>query len=330
MLGNVEFLTALGAGVPREERLILCCFRGDPATCGHAAWAPKPWTPGARTAPGPNTNNYVAVASFRASPTDGTFRRQTALFGRGLALMVDDVGTKVERAVVAHAEPTARIETSPGNEQWWYFLREPCEDRARFDAMIRAFIDRRLLGADPGMAGVNRVGRLPVGVNGKARHAGWRCRCVHWEPHRRWTIEELREAFGLPVIGAGRSAAERAPGLEWARARRAVEDGRLEQFAALKRFLAEAGMLKSERPRFGAWIDVRCPWMHLHTDRADSGAALGLPSEANDWWGAFQCHHGHCVHRRLRDVMEWMDDEIADRFDRFNARAANVADDDDQ
>ena len=318
MIDNTEFLTELARGMPTDERMILCAFSGDPGNKEHRSWTPIPWRPGAR-APRSDTNNYVAVSSFGRSPLDQSFRRQTALFKAGRALMVDDVGTKISPSVVDHTSPTARIETSPGNEQWWFFLNEPCTDQVKFDGVIRAFIERQLLGADPGMAGVNRVGRLPVGRNGKPKHNGWQCRCVSWKPKLRWSIETLREAFQLPVVGDGRPTAH-YPGYEQHIAQAAKADGRVHQFATLLNHLRRAKMVKTGHVRLGNWFDIRCPWIEQHSDGADSGAAISIPSAENEWWGAFQCHHGHCVHRRMRDVMEWLNDELAETLDAANAQ----------
>lgn len=318
MIDNSEFLLELAKGMPGDERMILCAFSGDPGNKDHRSWAPHPWRPGARV-PRRETNNYVAVSSFGRSPLDSSFRRQTALFKAGRALMVDDVGTKIDARTVAHTEPTARIETSQGNEQWWYFLDEPCRDRLRFDGMIHAFIDRKLLGADPGMAGVNRVGRLPIGTNGKPKHNGWAVRAVSWHPLRRWSIDELREAFELPVVGDG-TPTPRYPGYEQYIARQAHEDGRMQHFARLIEHMRGAGMIKRQHVRLGDWFDVTCPWIDQHTDGGDSGAAIRYPATENEWWGAFQCHHGHCQHRRMRDVMEWLNDDLAESLDAANAR----------
>ena len=133
-----EFLAALcGEHLPDDERLILCGFVGDPGKVGPAAWRPRPWRPGRHIELGAAANAYVTVASFGRS-ADNSFRRRTETFGAGLALMVDDVGTKVDPEVVRGVPPTARVETSPNNEQWWYMLDRPERDAARFDASSSA------------------------------------------------------------------------------------------------------------------------------------------------------------------------------------------------
>lgn len=317
LLDNTDFLTELSRGMPPDQRMILCWFGGDPNIAADRYWVPQPWAPGSRV-PTARTNNYVAVSSFRAAP-DGSWRRQTALFGAGRALMVDDVGTKVDPSAVRAAVPTARIETSPGNEQWWYFLAEPVLDQAKFDGAIRSFISSKLLGADPGMAGVNRVGRLPIGVNGKKKYGGWSVRTLDWAPDRRYTLADLGKALGITW-----SVTKPPPIAEIAKRehQKAQEDGRLDAFYRLKRWMSEREMVKREEANLGGWHAVRCPWTHEHTDGADSGAAIGVPNAENDFYGAFQCHHGHCQEKTLRHLMEWFNDFNAEESERINRKFA--------
>ena len=194
-----EFLSALAAGLPPEERMILCGFGGDPFTAGPSAWKPRPWSLGRDIGMPADWNAYVTVASFGRAG-DGSFRRRTETFAAGRALMVDDVGTKVDPELVKGVPPSVRIETSPGNEQWWYLLDAPERDSARFDGVIRAFISGKLLGADPGMSGVTRVGRLPGFLNGKAAYGGWRV-ALRELSDKRFSLEELLGAFNLQING---------------------------------------------------------------------------------------------------------------------------------
>lgn len=304
-LNAERFLGDLAAGMGGDERLILCGFRGDPATAGAHAWRPRPWRPGAEVPFGPQENAYVTVASFLRAE-DGTYRRRSECFVAGRALMVDDVGTKVDRAEVEAMRPTWRIETSPGNEQWWYMLAEPERDAARFDGLIRAFISGRLLGADPGMSGITRVGRLPGHLNGKAAHNGWITRVVE-HTGQRWTADELLRGFGLQIAGR-RVAREKLPTAE------ALERNRA--YAAVYTWLTQHQLLKRAEPDLSGWTEMRCPWVDNHTGRADTGAAVREPASENDWYGAFRCHHGGCAGRGWRDLTDWVADEAAEELDR--------------
>lgn len=309
------FLRDLAAGLPEDERLILCGFMGDPNTAPPDAWRPRPWAPGRPILLHPDANGYVTVGSFRRAG-DGSFRRRGETFAAGRALMVDDVGTKVPRdKTLDWPQPSWRIETSPGNEQWWYLLAEPERDVARFDGVIRAFISGALLGADPGMSGVTRVGRLPTFINGKDKYRsqgsprGFRVRAIE-RTEARYTTQELLDGFGLRIVG------RREP-----RVKLASEEAlaRNEAFLAAYKFLQQRRMLKKRDPDPSGWTEMRCPWVSDHTSSADTGAAIREPSAENDYYGAFRCHHGHCADRGWAELTEWIADLAAEELDRAAA-----------
>lgn len=318
-----EFLAALAEGLPAQERLITCGFAGDPNTAPPNAWRPRPWFPGRELDLGSNWNAYVTVSSFGRAP-DGSFRRRSEAFAAGRALMVDDVGTKVDPKIVAHMQPSAVVETSPGNFQWWYFLARPERDRERFDGVIRAFIYGNLLGSDPGMNGVNRVGRIPGFVNGKPQHGGWRCP-VREMSGRRWQMSELIEGFRLKLEGRRYAA----PTM---RTETALERAAL--WSATHKLLDQIGMMKKREPDPSGWIEMHCPWVEGHTDRADTGAALRRPHADNGWFGGFRCHHGHCAGKAWQQLTEWTAEAGAEimsgvnssnAVELFERRLANLA-----
>lgn len=301
-----RFLSALvGGALGAGERMILCGFAGDPFAAGPTAWRPRAWRDGDRVEMPRGWNGYVTVGAFGRA-ADGSWRRRTETFAAGLALMVDDVGTKVNPSTVEALEPSARVETSPGNFQLWYFLSEPERDRVRFDGVIRAFISGRLLGADPGMSGVTRVGRLPGFVNGKPANNGWRTRLDLLEPGRRYSVEQLLEGFSLRINGR-RERRERLP------TEAALERNRA--FTVAYKWLEERRMLKRPEPDPSGWTEVRCPWVEEHTGRADTGAAVREPSEENEYYGAFRCHHGHCADRGWAELTEWIAERSAEELE---------------
>ena len=306
-LGFLLELARLTGGCAPTERFIFCGFPGDPNNARTHAWRPRPWQPGDLLPINPhNTNGYVAVSTFGRAP-DGSWRRRTDLFVSGRALMVDDVGTKVDPRKVAALPPTARVETSPGNEQWWYFLAEPARDAELFGAIIRAFIDQRLLSADPGMNGVNRVGRVPGFLNGKAAYGGrFRVHILEWDESRLYTCGEITRRFGLAV---------RRPKPRVVTSKEHAVN--VEVFCLIFELLQRWGMAPQGEFNANAagWIDIECPWREEHSARAGTGAAVRLPAPENEHSGAFQCHHGHCIDRTWRDLEEWVIEQAQDTFD---------------
>jgi RepB DNA-primase from phage plasmid len=213
--------------------------------------------------------------------------------------MVDDVGTKCPRTAVANLPPTAIVETSPGNEQWWWFLAQPERDQEKFAGLIKAFIVGRLGGKDPGMAGVSRVGRLPGFTNGKPANAGWRC-VLHDLNERRFTVEEIVSAFKLEI----------APSRPPVHVPRSIARSRIEAFVTVKDWMRQRGWLKRNgQANPSGWIQVHCPWRGEHTGGADNGSAIREPARENSYYGAYVCSHGHC-----KDVRGWAEltDLIAD------------------
>lgn len=312
MSDAVEFLNDLARDMPEEERVILCGFAGNPDAAGPSAWKPRPWRPG-REQPMPEKlwNGYVTVSSFRRTG-DGSFRRRGDCFAAGRALMVDDIGTKVDRKIVEGVEPTWTIETSPGNEQWWYMLSEPERDGPRFDGVIRAFITGKLLGADPGMSGVTRVGRIPGFQNDKPKYGGWTVRTTK-KGGPRYTCDELLKAFGLQIHGRREQRVKLVA--------EALVDRNRAYETAFKQ-LMRGGMLKRAEPDPSGWVEMRCPWVENHTNAANTGAALREPAPENEFYGAFRCHHGHCADKGWAELTEWLAEESAEQLEHAAANSA--------
>jgi hypothetical protein len=306
-----EFLSALCPTLPEDERMIVCAFSGDPNVAEKNAWKPRPWRPGDDVNLPYSWNGYITVSSFNIAQ-DNTWRRRGALYAAGRALMVDDIGTKVDASAVNGLPPSAVVETSPGNFQYWYFLTEPERDALRFDGVIRAFISGKLMGADPGMAGVTRVGRIPGFSNNKKKYDGWVV-ATRELTDRTYSIEELLEAFKLQIMG------RQAP-LKKLPTEEAIERNR--NFMEIYKFLRQRAMLKREDPDAGGWTEIECPWIDSHTAKANTGAAISEPSEENYFYGGFRCHHGHCAERGWQDLCDWVNELAAEELDAANVGEA--------
>lgn len=300
-----------------DQRAILVGFPGDPGDRAKASWRPHPWRPGREIPFEERDNAYVCVSTVRRR-ADGGFRRRKEDFDAAHAVMVDDVVQKIPRAVVERLAPSAIIETSPGSEQWWYFFVEPLLERARFEHLVQGFIDKNLMGADPGMSGSMRVARLPGFTNGKPQHNGFRTRLVMLDGARRYAPEEVARAFGVTEKRARPAAAlelelRRLAGAEMG-VPQATRLERVQAFATYLRCLRQAGMVQGE-PDMGGWLSIECPFRDQHTGAANNGAAIRVPAEENGWNGAFRCMHGHCSSKRWRDLTDWIADEAVRAMD---------------
>lgn len=329
MITNKVFLeTAFMAMLPGSHTVVTA-FDGDPNEKDRgksaANWRGWPWRTGMR-APDwwARRNAFYTVSSFEpCEEIDGRtgeirerYRRRKDDFLQLHVAMLDDLGTKVPMAKVA-LPVSALIETSPRNYQGVYLLADDADsrDRATCERLIHRMIAAGLAidSKDPGMAGVTRFARLPRGTNQKAKYIRALGRPAHvrlaeWNPERRYSIAEIAAAYGLDM----------KPDLPPKPAEPLTDEQMIragERFDALVEVFKLRGMYLGQ-PEGSKWIQVTCPWIDHHTDRADTGAALALPSPKNNWRGGFVCHHGHCNGRvmngrrvdarTIKDVFEWV------------------------
>lgn len=308
-----QFVAEMRRNLPDHARMLLCQFRGSPDDDIKGKWRAK-----VLDDPGlidHAANVYLCVSAMQRNDR-GEFRRRKENFAGGLLLMVDDLGTgpgsKFPLSTIDPAPPTALVETSPGNFQAIYFFDKLVTDMRLFEALIKAFIDAQFLGRDTGMAGVNRVFRPPAGVNGKAKHNGWRVRMTEWHPDRRYSVEQLVKAFGLTLNLRGKPVPRGATVDKAESIRRFIE---------VRSALRSAGMLKKEEADLSGWADVECPWTHEHTNAVDNGAAIALPSDENAWQGSFVCHHAGCREKGWRHLTQWLAVQQEELLDLINKTA---------
>lgn len=311
-----RFLAAMFPALPLDERAILCGFTGDPGCLPKHAWRPRPWTLGAALPFAPTANAYVCVSTFHATKNPHRedrleWRRRREGFAAARAFMIDDVGTKLPSSIIDALAPSALVETSRGNFQAWYWLSEPMRDLTAYGAFVDSFITAYAPGEkDPGMAGFNRVGRLPGYVNGKPQHDGWRC-VLHELHEQRHSAAQIAATFELPWPPK-KTRANPAAAFEAALHGTPVFDvliqDRTAAFLGFYRQLRDAGLMRGTAPDASGWVPMRCPWTDEHTGRADNGAALRLPHKDNGYYGAFKCHHGNCAGRGWRHLTGWIDD----------------------
>jgi hypothetical protein len=151
-------------------------------------------------------------------------------------------------------------------------------------------------GKDPGMKGVTRYGRLPVGWNTKAKYierlgSPFVHQLEEWHPERRYSLQDIIEAFALELDRAH------------------TRGTRVETDDPILKALEARGLVKgpmNNKP--GVW-DITCPWLDEHTDRADSGTAYFEPHFDGREKPGFKCHHGHCANRSIKDLLRLLKPE---------------------
>jgi hypothetical protein len=250
-------------------------------------------------------------------------------------LIVDDIGMKIDPKkwdalfAVGMPQPTARIETSPGNQTWIWALAGDAMDPKRWVdlACVRAWLVE--LGLTDDVMDVARYIRLPGGWNIKKKYCAGNggqpvgVSLVDWNECRaseggarvdlgqigvalmgaaRWAAREF------PKTAAGRSQASSAAlgGLMGAGALvRSADLGAPDPLMKLGQVI---GMnLVQIRPGV---VEGPCPNIAAHGDRADTGFAF-----LGD--GLMHCNHASCQELTTRDFRGMMEAE----FDRQAAAA---------
>ena len=296
---NTEILTTLFQLMPEDERAVLCTVGGDPNKAEQ--WPGIAWRQGSKCPLHANANNYAAVSGFYANE-HGSYRRRKDQFAGLYALMVDDIGTKVDKHKIPDdVVPTMVVETSPGNYQAVFRLREPVRDYVMADALIRALTSAVTGGGpDPGMMGVTRVFRLPEGINGKPKYMQdgnpWRCRIIYWDP----TVVVDPEWLATRFHAVLRIKSFVEPDTEVTAERKRGFDIVMQGLRTLDRV----------RSRGRGWVDILCPWVADHTDRGETGTAVAMPDKSNGYMGGFRCHHGHCEGRGWGDLEDWVAERL--------------------
>ncbi len=234
-------------------------------------------------------NTFYTVSSFRPGK-DGKVYRRKDNFAAAHVATLDDIGDGASAKISwdkVVLPGSFVIETSPDNCQVGYILCEPERDADLFNRVIDALIHQGLASAsDPGMAGVTRYVRMPVGINNKTKYdPPHRHVLKEWHPERRYTLQDIIDAYGLDL-------APPTPERTFNRVTIDVADD------PYVKILGELSLILTGEIRDGSnfkMVDILCPFHDEHTDRVDEGAIYVIG-------GGFDCKHGHCEDRDIHDL----------------------------
>jgi hypothetical protein len=290
---NEAFVDAAFSGLMDDETAWAAWFMGDPTAADRRDWAGLPVLRTPHWNIGPDTNNYVCISSFYAD-SNGEWRRRKSTFAGMHAVMVDDIGSKIPFARLV-LTPSVMVETSPDNYQAWYFLDPVERDLEKADLLLRRMVASGLTpGArDPGMLGVTRYGRLPIGRNWKLAYRDdngepFQQRVHVWQPDWKVSVEDIALAYRLDLRPNARPLVrKRGTGPSSDTVVKALED---------------LGLLVGPMRGIPGVYHITCPWLHEHTGGDATGTCYFEPSNFNDWRGGFKCHHGHCAERHVSDL----------------------------
>ncbi|WP_052185137.1 DNA-primase RepB domain-containing protein [Methylotenera versatilis] len=289
---NAEFVSALFHQLPIGAHSAVCSKPGDPTQGG---WVAKRADKVVENIPATH-NNYLNCSSFNLGD-DGFLHARKDNFAAYHLLMLDDIGTKVSFARLNDFDLSYLLETSPGNYQGGIILAEPIINGVKANQLLDAVIIAGL--CDAGATGAQgRWARLPVGINGKAKHVNasgepFQSRLVKWAPERVYTPQEIIAGLQLELLPADTSQSSLATN---AKSRDYDHEDADEVFTPKSsenpviKALKARGLYKT--PLGSGKHDVTCPWLNEHTDALDSGTAFFEPNETY-LNGGFRCQHSH-------------------------------------
>lgn len=288
-LSNVDFISTAFAGMASDEVPWVAGVPGDVAKAPHSVWFGAPAIPLPRFIRA-DSNSYICVSTFDRAE-DGKYRRRKNCWSGLHMVLLDDLNSKVPFTALRLA-PSCLVETSPGNFQAWLLLKQPERDQTKAEALINGLIAAGA--SDPGAGNLTRYGRLPTGINGKAKYHDkngkpFSQRVHGWAPERRYTPEQIAQAYGFDLAAASKPRAK-PKGTKPATANRHVE------------VLDAAGLYIRPITSMHGAHQIICPWWEQHTDKDQSGTIYFEPHEQNGGRGGFKCQHGHCAHRSIADL----------------------------
>jgi len=276
---NLAFIDAIFQNTIHSKPIVIN-FKGSPAEKQN--WSGKAFD-GHNNLPDSH-NNYLSMGSYRPNEK-GQYARTKAQCEAVHWFLLDDVGVgqKVDPSKITLA-PSWKLETSAGNFQLGYIMKEPLRDLKLAETIVVAYIDAGL--SDKGANGaLTRIGRLPVAVNGKY---DFDCQLVDWHPERRYTVDEFVEGLQLDLQKKSKTSTKAKASHDDVHVARADQNPVIN--ALVKRDLYK-------QPLGDGKHDVLCPWAHEHTT-GDGGTAYFEPSGAY-LLGGFKCLHGHCADRHI-------------------------------
>jgi hypothetical protein len=305
-----EFRDALKVGVPDDMRIV---FAQSPDAFGPGSkYVVNPLNDAALAKLREDENLYYCVAAvtkYTYGDTGHTgWRRTQESVGAGILVGFDDIGTKTVKKCGKGLDffeetlrPTAVIETSPGNFQCLYFLAAPILDSHEYGDVLRSIIkplsDR--YGIDK-LADINRVLRLPFGINNKTLEDGslkypegdgaWRVRLVYADYAVRYTPQEIAEAYGVEIVRTPRKAE-----IERRVAGRDEDPYKAAGFDLLADAYTKAGRAWPSRTEAGRKYRICCPFEGEHASGGmNDDAMIADPAASKNGYFTFHCSHGSC------------------------------------
>ncbi len=285
IISQVEFINYLSALPAEGETLLLVQQKevmkdGQPVL--HGDGTPKfTWLPSLPNKIKPYSALYVNTGSFIIDRFDnGKLSASAANCEHVLFMMLDDIGTKSKTPPL---EPTWKIETSPGNQQWGYiFDLDNQPTKGEFTAAITAIAAAGY--TDGGATNAVRNVRVPGSINFKPGKDNFEAQLLEFHKEREFTLEQICEALGVNPEEADTASMQRIS---------LSDDGDDD----ILQWISDNGMLL-ERANGSGWYGIVCPNEAAHSD----GNPMARYHPVNR---AFCCYHEHCQDFDSHAYLDW-------------------------
>lgn len=261
------FLTALAAGCPKGLHFLVAQKVMAPGKDGAE---PREVFPAEKW----REQQLVGPWYFSTGASNHTRHRRKETTKALRAIVLDDVGTKVERAAVK-ATPTWVLETSKGNFQLG-FLLEWTDDIHGGDELFNGLIAAGL--QDPGVRTSSRLFRIPDSLNDKKGRGNFKAVLHSFDADIVYTLDSLAEALG---VTPGKLEPPRLVPADLPAA------GMADPIFDL---LAERGMVRHAKSN--GWYEITCPFAEEHTDGRDDSNYLPV-ALSHTGCSRIECMHGH-------------------------------------
>ncbi|WP_146346755.1 hypothetical protein [Falsiphaeobacter marinintestinus] len=232
--------------------------------------------------------------------TNEKFRRRNQHFLGALGVLLDDVHEKVLGDKIPTLQPTARVQTKPGSEQWLYLYDEPLASAGEAETIIASVHAAGL--SDPGSRGRIRLGRLPGSLPLGKEH---RAKLLDFAGPR-YRPPELLGLLGVPEV-------QYSGGVDLI-----PVDARYLSDDPVVTWLTENGHVRSVQS--DGWMKVVCPWVHKHTGQDPSGSSYKPPTP-DDAQRVFNCYHG--CGNRTQEFLTWVYDQGGPAVGQIDQAAIN-------
>jgi len=255
---------------------------------------------------------YYGTSTCKVHEDDKLYNRK-ALFTALHVVVLDDIGTKVPfDRLPTELVPNYKIETSKGNFQYGFILKEAIRDLDLAEALIHLVYTSGV--SDEGGKMPTKVVRLPAGINGKKGEKRLFPVTLTEQGGDYWTPDELLDVLDVGVrwsevledINAargGRSASKVGTSL-WSplKATAATLSGIVDPM--LEWLYAEDKVINDN----GEWVTIECPWSEDHTtgELTAGYSPLGRGGDDYSTQRGFKCMHSHGGQYKTAEFLGFM------------------------